>query len=120
MIIDLTRLRNKIDSILNIDFTYSFSEEELKNTEIKKIDNVRIIGYVRRNSLDEMEINLTISGTMVLTCSITLKDVNYDFNIELDDTLDRILEENDKKMQNTIDIFPIIWEIIFIPTVKQY
>ena len=114
MIIDLTRLRNKIDSILNIDFTYSFSEEELKNTEIKKLDNVKIIGYVRRNSLDEMEINLTISGTMVLTCSITLKDVNYDFNIELDDTLDRILEENDKKMQNTIDIFPIIWENILL------
>lgn len=114
MIIDLTRLRNKIDNILNIDFTYSFSEEELKNTEIKKLDNVKIVGYVRRNSLDEMEINLTISGTMVLTCSITLKDVNYDFNIELDDTLDRILEENDKKMQNTIDIFPIIWENILL------
>lgn len=114
MIVDLTRLRNKIDSILNIDFTYSFSEEELKNTEIKKLDNVKINGYIRRNSLDEMEINITISGTMVLTCSITLKDVNYDFKIELDDILDRILEENDKKMQNTIDILPIIWENILL------
>ena len=114
MIIDLTRLRNKIDSILNIDFTYSFSEEELKNTDIKKLDNVKINGYVRRNSLDEMDIYLTISGTMVLTCAITLKDVNYDFNIEIDDTLDRILEENDKKMQNTIDILPIIWENILL------
>ena len=28
--------------------------------------------------IDEYEINITISGTMVLTCSITLKDVNYD------------------------------------------
>ena len=114
MIIDLTRLRNKIDSILNIDFIYSFSEEDLKNTEIKKLDNVKINGYIRRNSLDEMEINLTISGTMILTCSLTLKDVNYDFNIEINDILDRILEENDKKMQNTIDILPIIWENILL------
>ena len=112
MIVDLTRLRNKIDSILDIDFTYSFSEEELKNTEIKKLDNVKVKGYIRRDSLDEYEINITISGTMVLTCSITLKDVNYDFNIEINDILDRILEENDKKIQNTIDILPIIWENI--------
>ena len=114
MIIDLTRLRNKIDSILDIDFNYSFSEEELKNTDIKKLDNVKIKGYIRRNSLDEFEININIIGTMVLTCAITLKDVNYDFNIEIDDILDRILEENDKKIQNTIDIFPIIWENILL------
>ena len=114
MIVDLTRLRNKIDSILDIDFTYSFSEEELKNTEIKKLDNVKVKGYIRRDSLDEYEINITISGTMVLTCSITLKDVNYDFNIEINDILDRILEENDKKIQNTIDILPIIWENILL------
>ena len=114
MIIDLTRLRNKIDSILDIDFNYSFSEEELKNTDIKKLDNVKVKGYIRRNSLDEFEININIIGTMVLTCAITLKDVNYDFNIEIDDILDRILEENDKKIQNTIDIFPIIWENILL------
>ena len=114
MIVDLTRLRNKIDSILDIDFDYSFSEEELKNTDIKKLDNVKVKGYIRRDSLDEYEINVTISGTMVLTCSITLKDVNYDFNIEINDILDRILEENDKKIQNTIDILPIIWENILL------
>ena len=114
MIIDLTRLRNKIDSILDIDFNYSFSEEELKNTDIKKLDNVKVKGYIRRNSLDEFVININIIGTMVLTCAITLKDVNYDFNIEIDDILDRILEENDKKIQNTIDIFPIIWENILL------
>ena len=114
MNIDLTRLRNKIDSILDIDFNYSFSEEELKNTDIKKLDNVKVKGYIRRNSLDEFEININIIGTMILTCAITLKDVNYDFNIEINDILDRIFEENDKKIQNTIDIFPIIWENILL------
>jgi uncharacterized protein len=114
MNIDITRLRNKIDSILDIDFTYSFSEEELKNTDIRKLDNVSIKGYIRRNSLDEYELNINIVGTMVLECAITLKDVNYDFNIEIDDNLDRLLEENDKKIQNTIDIFPIIWENILL------
>ena len=114
MNIDLTRLRNKIDSILDIDLIYSFSEDELKNTDIKKLDNVSIKGYIKRNSLDEYEININIIGTMVLECAITLKDVNYDFNIEIDDSLDRLLEENDKKIQNTIDIFPIIWENILL------
>ena len=139
MIVDLTKLRNGIVNYLDIDFVYSFSKEDLKNTEIQRLDNVSIKGYIRKNSLDELEfninisgimvlkcsitlkdvdykyeINITISGTMVLTCSITLKDVNYDFNIEINDILDRILEENDKKIQNTIDILPIIWENILL------
>lgn len=114
MIVDLTKLRNGIVNYLDIDFVYSFSKEDLKNTEIQRLDNVSIKGYIRKNSLDELEFNINISGIMVLKCSITLKDVDYKFDIEINDTLDRILEENSKKLQNTIDILPIIWENILL------
>jgi len=114
MIVDLTKLRNGIINYLDIDFVYSFSKDDLKNTEIQKLDNVIIKGYVRKNSLGELEFNINVSGIMVLKCSITLKDVDYKFNIEINDTFDRILEENSKKLQNTIDILPIIWENILL------
>ena len=114
MIVDLTKLRNGIVNYLDIDFVYSFSKEDLKNTGIQRLDNVSIKGYIRKNSLDELEFNINISGIMVLKCSITLKDVDYKFDIEINDTLDRILEENSKKLQNTIDILPIIWENILL------
>ena len=114
MIVDLTKLRNGIVNYLDIDFVYSFSKEDLKNTEIHRLDNVSIKGYIRKNSLDELEFNINISGIMVLKCSITLKDVDYKFDIEINDTLDRILEENSKKLQNNIDILPIIWENILL------
>ena len=114
MIVDLTKLRNGIVNYLDIDFVYSFSKEDLKNTEIQRLDNVSIKGYIRKNSLDELEFNINISGIMVLKCSITLKDVDYKFDIEINDTLDRILEENSKKLQNNIDILPIIWENILL------
>lgn len=114
MIIDLTRLRNRIDNYLEIDTVCSFSKEDLKNTDIVRLENVLVKGYVRRDSLDQMNIVLNISGTMILKCAITLEEVEYKFSTDLDDTLDRILEENSKKLQNTIDILPIIWENILL------
>ena len=114
MIVDLTKLRNGIINYLDIDFVYSFSKDDLKNTEIQRLDNVSVKGYIRKNSLGELEFNISISGIMVLKCSITLSDVDYKFDIEINDTLDRILEENSKKLQNTIDILPIIWENILL------
>ena len=114
MIVDLTKLRNGIVNYLDIDFVYSFSKEDLKNTEIQRLNGSKLIAELINNSLDELEFNINISGIMVLKCSITLKDVDYKFDIEINDTLDRILEENSKKLQNTIDILPIIWENILL------
>jgi len=114
MIIDLTRLRNNLDKYLEIDENISFSKEYLDMTDLLELNDVKVKGVISRNSLSEYDINIVISGTMVLPCAITLKPVNYEFKIELDDNLDRILEENNKKIENTIDILPIIWENILL------
>ena len=51
---------------------------------------------------------------MILPCSISLKPTKYPFSIEIDDDLSEFLEENLENNQNTIDIFPIIWENILM------
>ena len=54
---------------------------------------------------------------MVLPCSISLKPVNYDFNVKIEGNLTEMLAEfteNLKNNQKTIDIFPIIWENILM------
>lgn len=114
MIIDLTRLRNNLEKYVEIDENISFDNTYLSMTDIIKLDNVSIKGVIEKNALDELEINIIIKGVMVLPCAMTLKPVDYEFNIELNDTLDRILEENNKKIENTIDILPIIWENILL------
>ena len=114
---DLTRLNNNIDSSIYVDQVYSFKKEELSNTDILKLDNVKINGEIFRNSLGNIELNLDVSGIMVLPCAITLKPVDYPFSINISGELQELMEnivENSTNFQNTIDILPIIWENILI------
>ena len=60
---------------------------------------------------------MSISGIMVLPCSITLKETDYPFESKISDTLVNLFEEIgdfEKKIENTIDILPIIWENILM------
>jgi len=120
MNIDLTRLRSGVDKKVVIDLNYSFDKEMLGN-DIKSLDNVKISGEITRNSMDDYILNVNIKGTAILTCAITLKDVPYDFNIDINDSLVVLFEEvgiNIENIDNTIDILPIIWEniVMEIPT----
>lgn len=118
---DIVRLNNNIDKSVPIDITYSFSTDELKGTELLKLDDVSIEGELYKNSLGNIELDCTVDGVMVLPCAITLKPVDYPFSINISGEIDTLLEEtlkNQTNFQNTIDIFPIIWENILmeIPT----
>ena len=120
MNIDLTRLRSGIDKKISIDINYSFDKETLGN-DIKSLDDVKIVGEIIRNSMDDYILNVNIKGTVILSCAITLQDVPYDINIEINDSIINLFKEigiNIENISNTIDIFPIIWEniLIEIPT----
>ena len=117
MIIDLVRLRNKIDKCINVSEVYSFSSDELKNTDVTSLDDVKIEGTITLDALDELYLNLEVNGTMIIPCAITLKPVKYPFNIIIEGNLEEIgieIDENDKKYKNTLDILPIIWENILM------
>ena len=54
---------------------------------------------------------------MVLPCAITLKPVDYPFNIKISGEIDELyseIDENNKNFKNSIDILPIIWENILL------
>lgn len=117
MNIDLTELKNNLCNKIDVDIVYSFKKEKLENTEIRRLDNVQIKGQIHKDVLDTICLDLSVCGEMVLPCAITLNDVNYPFNIKIDGSLDEILEETSnfsKKIENSIDIFPIIWENILM------
>lgn len=120
MNIDLTRLRSNIDKKVLIDITYSFDKEILGN-DIKSLDNVKIKGEITKNSLDDYILKVNIKGIAILPCRVTLKDVPYEIDINIEDSLLNLYEligKKEEKITNSIDIFPIIWENIFmeIPT----
>lgn len=117
MIIDLTRLKNKIDKEIVVNEIYSFSEDDLSGSGVTSIDDVSINGTITLNAIDDIVLSLDIDGVMVIPCAITLKPVDYPFSISLDGDLGEIcdeISEKDINSQNLLDILPIIWENILM------
>lgn len=117
MKIELLKLRNNIEKIIEIDNEYTFDEETIKQTDLIDLKNVKIIGELTKDSLENINLYLKVNGTMVLPCALTLEPVNHDFEFEIDDKIENLLseeEKNNKKTENTIDILPIIWENILM------
>ena len=114
MIINLNELsyKDKID----ISGTYSFDENYLKDSQIKKLDNVKAEGYIYQNSADEYIINLSIEGKMTILDSITLEEVEYPFNINIDDNLDIFLQKD----ENSLDIMELLWQNIVLEVPIRY
>lgn len=117
MNIDISSLKSGVLNKLEINEDCNIDKGLLDQTDLLELKNIVVSGNLFLDSLGDYQISLDIGGVMVLPCAITLKPVYYPFNIEVDgnvfDLLDEI-DENSKKFENTIDIFPIIWENILM------
>lgn len=88
-------------------------DEFLEGTEIRRISPVKVSGYISNNE-EEYELDINITGIMVLSCARTLKDVDYPFSIDINEIIG---ENNDNSLeinQNSLDIFPIVWQNILV------
>lgn len=121
MNIDLNRLVNGYEKMVFIDENIKISDELIKNTDLLAISDVHIKGSITLNSVNELVLDSTVTGVMSLPCAISLKPVTHKFSINITGELEKLLSEineNNKKVENSIDIFPIIWEniLVEIPT----
>ena len=92
MIIDLTPINyNKQDEIL-INEEINIEKEKLKGTEIEKLKNIFVKGRIYKDSLEEITLELKVTGTMTIPCSRTLKPTEYEFETEIEENI-----ENTKK-----------------------
>ncbi len=116
MNIDLTPLHSHTIDKIEITNTYNIPEEYYQNMGVKKLDNVKVDGYIYLSPSEEDieveidSINCKIEGTMTIEDSISLEPIEYPFSIEYDDEID----ENCKKNENTLDIFSFLWENIVL------
>ena len=117
MNIDLTNLKNRSTKKLTIHENVIVDKELLNQTELMDLKDVIVEGDLFLDSLDEYQFSIEIHGIMTLPCAITLQPVDYPFHIEVEgnvyDLMNEI-DENAKKSENSIDIFPIIWENILM------
>ncbi len=100
------------NDLTNIDLTYSFTEEECVKANILKLDDIKVKGYIEKSGTDYY-LSLNISGEMTLSCSITLKPVKHKFESLVEGNV-KELYENNINIENSIDIFPIVWENVLV------
>lgn len=115
--IDIRTLKNFSHHEIKIDEDILFPLEKIKEADLLDLKNVHLSGTVTALEHDDYYLEATLSGTMVLPCAITLKPVNYEFSVIIDGNITSMLEEideNHEKIENTIDILPIIWENILM------
>ena len=97
MNIDITKLKNSVVKVIEVDEIANFNEEDIKKADMLDLKDVKVTGQISKNNLDSYNVYLKVSGEMILTCAITLKPVNYPFNIEIDEIFSEDASEMSKK-----------------------
>ena len=112
MNIDLSKLLyNQTDEIV-IDEVINIPKEYLTD-DIKDISEVAVNGNITNDGY-MLSLNLNIKCTLTLICSISLKDVKYDINCDIEEEISEDSDENMKILNNSIDLLPIIWQNILL------
>ena len=111
MKIDLNYL-NRFGKI-EIDSDFTLDESFYKNTDIRRLEDLHVTGIIDIDYEDNINFNLNVTGKMILPCAITLKDVSYDFNTNIDENIGKF-DEIYKNNKNTLEISSILWENIVL------
>ena len=92
-------------------------EDFYKGTSIKDLSKVKVVGSIKYNVIDEVVIDLDVSGEMLLIDAITNEPIKYPFSIKILENLAEI-DENDakylEKSKNILDIIEFLWENIVL------
>ena len=96
-----------------VDFNFIADLKEYINKDIKDLKNIKVTGHILDNGTEDYEIDLHITGEVVLSSAINLEDVTIPINIKYNDFIKNLVE-NYKNSANTLDILPIIWENILL------
>ena len=98
---------------INIDEDISLDSEYYKNTEIRALKNIHVSGIVEIDFEDNINLELNIKGLMILPCAVTLQDVEYKFETDIEESVGKF-EEIYKNNKNTLEISSILWENIVL------
>ena len=100
-------------SKLEIDEDIIFDKDTYKNTDIRELKNLHVSGLVSIDYEDNINIELNLSGTMILPCAVSLQDVEYNFDTEIEESIGKF-EEIYKNNKNSLEISGILWENIVL------
>ena len=106
MQIDITKLLNSYIDVIEVNQEVNIPNKLLSQSLITELKNVNLNGDITLDEDDNINLTGNLSGIMILKDDITLAPVEYQFNIDLEE----ILEKN----KNILDITDILWQNILV------
>ena len=106
MQIDITKLLNSYIYEQEVNGLIEIPQNLISSSLITELKNIQIDGELFLDEDDNLNLTGKLTGTMILRDDITLEPVEYNF----DTNLEEILE----KKQNILDITDILWQNILM------
>ena len=106
MQIDITKLLNSYIDEQEVNGLIEIPQDLISSSLITELKNIQIDGELFLDEDDNLNLTGKLTGTMILRDDITLEPVEYNF----DTNLEEILE----KKQNILDITDILWQNILV------
>ena len=106
MQIDITKLLNGYTDNIQINESVYIEENLLKASLIDELKNVNLNGDITLDEENNLYLTGKLTGTMILKDDITLDPVEYKFETELEETIE--------KNKNILDITDILWQNIIV------
>lgn len=114
--IDLTLLYSRKTEEIDIDGKYKIPCEYYKNSEILDLSEIEVKDGKIKSENDEYILTMNVKGKMKINDSVTLEEIWYPFDIEINEKLEEFVENN----QNSLDIIEVLWQNIVVEVPLRY
>ena len=117
---------------INLD-SLGVNKEIRIDLDVNKDDNLdkrildlkysKVLGRIYLNSLNDIVLECTFSGTMYIEDAITLESVPYPFSIDIEENIEELQENYEDcydNSQNTLDLISILWQNIVLEVPISY
>lgn len=106
MQIDITKLLNGYIDSIQINENVYITENLLESSLIDELQNVILNGDITLDEENNLYLTGNLTGVMILKDDITLEPVEYKFETELEETIE--------KNKNILDITDVLWQNIIV------
>lgn len=115
----IAQLIKQGSQVFEINELVDFSDVVKNHDEIRDLSKIKVTGTGQLQG-KKVVFNLTIEGTMILPCALTLEDVEYPFSIDtveifvLDSALYEEGEDEILVTGTSVELAPVIWQNIML------
>ena len=106
MQIDITKLLTHYIDTIEINEEVKIPDNTLENSLITNLKDIKLDGELFLSEDDNLNLTGKLNGIMILKDDITLEPVEYKFETELEEILE--------KSKNILDITDILWQNILV------